>query len=259
MSMLSTLANGVISVAALFMCLAVALAFVWRRPDRRGPRLWLTGVLVVYGVLAIPIVPYAASLVFGRHYSPLTAEATDPSIRAIVVLGAGTQIIAGPEQQLALLDGNGASRVLEGARLFHRLDQPWVISSGGTRRRNPNLSSAVAMKTALTELGVAPSRILLETRSLTTRDEAVLIAPMLRELKVDRFLLVTHRAHMPRSMAAFEQQALAPVPAIVPDGLEDASWRDLLTPGIEGLRLSQALLHEMIGLVYYRWQGWIRA
>ena len=257
MTLFSTVISNLVSVSAVFACLTIALVGLWRRPDRRGPRLWLTLVVVGYGVAAVPIVPYVASRAFGHVYSPIAAGAAPRDVGAIVVLGAGTQIVQGPEQQTALLDAVGAGRVLEAARLYRALDAPWIISSGGTRRRDARLSSAATMKATLVSLGVDPERILLESRSLTTRDEAALIAPMLRQLHSERFILVTNRTHMPRSVGSFRRERLEPIPAIVPDGLENAQWRELLLPNPEGLRLSHALLHELLGLGYYRARGWL--
>jgi uncharacterized SAM-binding protein YcdF (DUF218 family) len=255
-TILSDLANAAISLRALFLLLVVAVLLVWRSPTRRATRLWLTVVVVVYGILAVPLVPYAASGMLDREYEPLSAAAAAQNVRAIVLLGAGTQIIQGRDQQLALLDGVGAGRVLEAARIYRAAGQPWIISSGGTHRPDAGLSSAAMMRLALIQLGVDPARIVLETASLTTRDEAVLIAPMLRALQVDRFALVTTRSHMRRSMSAFAQQALTPIPAVVPDGFEHADWSNLLTPDAEGLRLSHALFHEVLGMAYYRLRGW---
>jgi uncharacterized SAM-binding protein YcdF (DUF218 family) len=248
--------NNLISIFGIFCALGVGAWFLWRWPKSAWPRRFVIAVIVVYGVIAIPIVPYAASRLFGAAYQPYVTSSREPPPSAIVLLGAGTQIVAGPEQQMALLDAVGAGRVLEAARVYRQLGQPWIISSGGTKRPNPQVSSAVAMQTALIQLGVEASRIVLEAKSLTTNDEATLIAPVLRSLGAQRFVLVTHRTHMRRSLAVFARQGLQPIAAIVPDGLQDADWSDLLTPGPEGLRLSHALFHEVIGLGYYRLRGW---
>jgi len=113
------------------------------------------------------------------------------------------------------------------------------------------------MRDSLVRLGVPASRIIVEARSVNTHDEAVLIAPMLRNLHAERFVLVTTRSHMPRSEAVFRAQKLAPIPAVVPGTIDVASYPRFLPPDLRGLEWSNALAHEGIGLLYYRWRGWM--
>lgn len=247
----------VISLAAILVGWAIALAWMWRSPGQRIGRRLMLAALSLSIVVTTPIVPHAASLMFGRGYGHL--ERNDPSapLAAIVVLGAGTQIVEAGGRRLALLDSVGAGRVLEAARAYHVLGNPWVISSGGARRHPRECSSAYVMADALIDLGVDRTRIVLEDESLTTRDEAVLIAPMLARLHVQRFVLVTTRSHMSRALGAFRRAGLDPVPSIAADELGRAPWRELFTPGVTGLRLSHALVHEVLGLAYYQWRGWL--
>ena len=63
------------------------------------------------------------------------------------------------------------------------------------------------MKTALVELGVPADRILLESTSQVTHDEAVLTARMLRDLEITSCVLVTSNLHMRRALATFRKEA----------------------------------------------------
>jgi uncharacterized SAM-binding protein YcdF (DUF218 family) len=247
----------VVSLDAILIGWAIALAWMWRSPQHRIARRFMLAALTLSIVVSTPIVPHAASLVFGQGYGHLERNDQASPITAIVVLGAGTQIVEAGGNRLALLDSVGAARVLEAARTYQLLGSPWVISSGGTRRHPRECSSAHVMADALADLGVDRSRVVLEDESLTTRDEAVLIAPMLAKLNVRRFVLVTTRSHMTRSLRAFRAVGLDPVPSVAADELGRAPWRDLFTPDVIGLRLSHALVHEVLGLAYYQWRGWL--
>jgi uncharacterized SAM-binding protein YcdF (DUF218 family) len=247
----------IISLDTMLVVWAGALAWMWRYPQQRTARVFMLAALTVSIILTMPIVPHAASLAIGHQYGHVEQDTPSAPLQAIVLLGAGTQIVEAGGDRLALLDSVGAARVLEAARAYRALQRPWVISSGGTRRHPRECSSAHVMADALVALGVDRTRILLEDESLTTRDEAVLIAPMLSRLNVQRFVLVTTRSHMPRSLRAFRQAGLDPVPSVAADELGRAPWHDLLTPDVTGLRLSHALLHEMLGLAYYQWRGWL--
>jgi uncharacterized SAM-binding protein YcdF (DUF218 family) len=62
---------------------------------------------------------------------------------------------------------------------------------------------AAAMRDALTHLGVPASRILLETSSLTTAENARQTASLLRREGIGRIVLVTNHWHMRRAAANF--------------------------------------------------------
>jgi uncharacterized SAM-binding protein YcdF (DUF218 family) len=254
MTIFSRAVDDLISLPALLLVLGTGVYFLWRRPTARWPRAYLTAALAFYTVLSIPIVPYGGALLLGYKYRPLTVG-PGGDISAVVLLGAGVETVEGGDhQQLPLLDTVGANRTLEASRVYRMLNRPWVISSGGSRS-SERASSAATMADALVRLGVPADRILQERRSLTTSDEGELIAPMLRQLHAERFVLVTTRSHMRRSEAVFRAQHLDPVPAIVPDRIEPGRLLSFLVPDVDGLRLSRALFHECVGLIYYRLRG----
>jgi uncharacterized SAM-binding protein YcdF (DUF218 family) len=113
------------------------------------------------------------------------------------------------------------------------------------------------MKTALIQLGVPADRILLESTSRITRDQAVLTAAMLRNLGVRSLVLVTSDVHMRRALATFRHEGLEPVPAVARDPL-DSQWVGLeWLPTQEGMEFAQEIAHEYIGLAWYKLRGWI--
>ena len=63
------------------------------------------------------------------------------------------------------------------------------------------------MQLFLGALGVPQSVFMLESRSRSTRENAVNSAVMLRERGMNRILLVTSARHMPRARALFECRA----------------------------------------------------
>ncbi len=150
----------------------------------------------------------------------------------------------------AVLSPSCEARVHEAVRVYELVAPDWVISTGGI----PNPPCAELMKTRLIQLGVPAARVLLENRSKTTRDEAVLVARMLKGLGVRQSVIVTSDVHMPRSLASFRAVGINPVPAGAADpGL---SQPNPMLPSMKGLRFSLELLHELIGLAWYRLRGW---
>jgi len=177
---------------------------------------------------------------------------------AIVLLGGGSEVIRGHERQLNMLFAESAARALEAARVYHLLGTPWIISSGGPGSKPGDEPAALTMRDALIALGVPAGRILVEPSSRNTRDEAVLVAPALRKLDVDRVVLVTCDTHMRRALAAFRATGVDPVPAAAPNPLSEHSLIDWVVPTTQGLEFSATVVHEYAGLLYYGARGWLR-
>jgi uncharacterized SAM-binding protein YcdF (DUF218 family) len=178
---------------------------------------------------------------------------------AIVLLGAGETRVAGWSEQVPAMIPVETARVLEAWRVYKAIAPDWIVSSGGGSSRNQGAQpSSTVMRDALVRLGVPPSRILLESSSFDTHDEAVLIAPMLRARGVEQIVLVTSAVHMPRSLGAFRAADMNPVPAIAPDPDSFRPIGDRYLPSIHGLEFSSQLAHEVVGLPYYWSRGWWR-
>jgi uncharacterized SAM-binding protein YcdF (DUF218 family) len=254
-ALITRLIDKLLSWEGFLAIVAVALVALWRRPGSRGARAWLTGATIVYTILSIPLVPYGIAQLIGWRYQIFAASPGDP-IQVIVLLGGAVGTVIGAEQQMGLMSDVAMGRVLEAARVYRALNEPLIISSGGSSRAQSE-KSGDTMKLALVQLGVRPERIIVESQSRTTRDEAVLIAPMLRRLHSERFVLVTHRSHMPRAEGAFRAQGLTPVPAIVPDELSASELKRSIKPDVASLQRSGLLFHEALGLAYYWWRGWM--
>jgi len=239
------------------LCLA-GVAWLFVRPRGAGPRRWLAAVVLFYALASIRAVPWVLSrpLVYGfRQFSSADAPG---SSTGIVLLGAGTLTVRGYGGRMGVLVVPSATRVLEAERVYRLLGSPWVISSGGAAEEPDAEANAVTMRDALMKLGVPAGRILLESSSMNTHDEAVLVAPMLRSLQVDRIVLVTSDTHMRRSLATFRAAGVDVVPAIAPDPLPYRSRADWMVPTSDGLDFSGAVAHEYFGLIYYGARGWLR-
>jgi uncharacterized SAM-binding protein YcdF (DUF218 family) len=165
-----------------------------------------------------------------------------------------------PESDVVILLGGAAdSRILYALRIYRAGKAPRILLSGGNL---PWLRAAVPeaqqMANLLIELGAPPSALILETKSQTTRENAVDTAAVLREHGWRSGLLVTSEAHMPRALAAFQKVGLDVVPAAMEidvgtlqlDGLLD------LLPNAHALAGTTSAIKEMIGLWIYRLHGW---
>jgi uncharacterized SAM-binding protein YcdF (DUF218 family) len=103
--------------------------------------------------------------------------------------------------------------VWHGARLYHAGKAPRVIVSGGTDARRDDRPEAQAMQVFLRDLGVPASALLLEDRSINTRENARYTAALLQPRGQRHVLLVTSALHMRRAVALFEAEGLKVTPA----------------------------------------------
>lgn len=155
--------------------------------------------------------------------------------------------------------GVSALRVIETARVYHLLGNPLVIVSGGnTQRVEPSRPESLAYRAAAIQLGVPADRIVVEDRSMNTRDQALLLKPMLAAHGVSRFVLVTSPTHIGRALAAFRAVGLDPVPSAAALRSEQGPSQWSLLPDSESLLISDNALYDAAASVYYRANGWLR-
>jgi uncharacterized SAM-binding protein YcdF (DUF218 family) len=96
----------------------------------------------------------------------------------------------------------------------------------------------------------------IETQSKTTREEAVVIAPMLRAQGAEQVILVTSEEHMRRSLGTFRAVGVSAIPAIARDLRRDTTWTQRWLPSMDGLGTASQNTHELLGTAYYALRGW---
>jgi uncharacterized SAM-binding protein YcdF (DUF218 family) len=254
-----TLLFGYLFSIGAFAVLSV-FAVVWLRvrPGSIAARRTVAIVVFAYAAASIRAVPWVLSRPLVSGLRPFSAGDARGGSAAIVLLGASTFTVHERHQRLSMLDQNGAARVLEAAYVFRLFDSAWIISSGGAAIGVDLEPSALTMKDALVQLGIPGSRILLESASMNTRDEALLVAPMLHSLNADRTLLVTTDIHMRRALAAFRAAGVDAAPALSRDPVHSQSRLRSFIPTTDGLRFSRDVAHEYAGLLAYGVRGWLR-
>lgn len=238
------------------LILVGTLALVMRR---RALGAWLSfaGLLWIW-LWALPAVSDWIGWSLEGRYAPQALESV-PSADAILVLGGAVRGTAPPRLFPDL--NASADRVWHGARLYHAGKASLVILSGGhlpwSTAEGPE---AHAMLQFLIDLGVPEDRVLLETRSGTTRENALETAGLLEARGIERVLLVTSAEHMRRAEATFRAAGVSVVPAPTDYEVLAAPERTLLDylPDAQSLAASSEALREYLGLWVYRWRGWAK-
>jgi uncharacterized SAM-binding protein YcdF (DUF218 family) len=250
---------------SLFSCGAaldlIAATAIWvvLRPRSSAARRSLMVVALFYLVLGIYAIPAAFADLLARPYHRFDVADVPPGRVALVVFGAGGERVGGWDDRVWIPTAIVTSRVLEAARVYRIAKPQWVISSGGdpdpSDRAEP---SSTIMRRQLVDFGVPADRIVLESDSRDSHDEAVIIAPMLKSLGADSAILVTSAIHMRRSMGACRAAGWTPTPAVAPDPSADMEWSDRLIPSGNGVNFSSYVVHEVLGIGYYWTRGWYR-
>jgi uncharacterized SAM-binding protein YcdF (DUF218 family) len=250
----------VLSSGGVVLVLVVGALWVWRRPAASGARRWLIAGALTYAALSCYAISYASGRLLVAGFRPLTRADIPAGPTAIVVLGSGSIVARDwDDARLPVLDRSSADRVVEAIRVFKMTDASWIIASGGlVRPREFDEPNGRTMRDALAQSGVPAARLLVETQSRNTHDEAVIVRDMLRSLDVQHVILVTSEIHMRRSLGTFRAQGIEAVPAIARQAPAAIPWIAWIIPTESGLGLASDVWHEILGLGYYFVRGWYR-
>lgn len=257
---MSDLGWFVLSAGGAICCLLAGAVWALASNGSKASRRFLIITAVAYWIAGAYVVPDTIRTWLSSSYRPLTRSDVPPGRTAVVLLGSGSyQFRDWSENHFAIVDSIAASRLLEAARVFRLLDADYIISSGGLAAVNErNRPSGLTMGEALEQIGIPKHRVLIETRSRTTRDEALIVKAMLADHPVDRVVLVTSQFHMRRSVGAFRAVGVDVIPAIAREPASLDTWWQKLIPTDKGLEDSSMAVHEVGGILVYRLRGWFR-
>jgi uncharacterized SAM-binding protein YcdF (DUF218 family) len=121
-----------------------------------------------------------------------------------------------------------------------------VLSGGGP----PGQSAAEAMRDFMVSQGVPANKIQLETRSRSTRENALFVKNMLIGI-TGRKVLLTSDYHMFRARRAFEKVGVEVLPRPFPDVRKSAQTR------LDRWQAFLTLVEETAKIGYYGLHGWI--
>ncbi|MBQ7629039.1 MAG: YdcF family protein, partial [Selenomonadaceae bacterium] len=139
-----------------------------------------------------------------------------------------------------------SSRLLTAVRLQKILDVP-ILLSGGQVYADSGAEALIAER-VLKSLGVSDEKILTETKSVNTTQNAVYSAEILREKNFKRPLLVTSAFHMKRAVLNFSRQnfEVIPYPTDYTVSHNPTFRYTKLRPQAEALLLNVTVLQEVL-------------
>lgn len=242
-----TLSVLILPPLAPLILIAIGLLLVRRRP-RTGKMFAWGGLLLALAL----ITPATVDLLLdGLETTPPLQAASLKGADAIVILGGGSRSYA-PEFGGTTVNRLTLERLRYGARLARQSKLPVMVTGGAA---NGEVAEGDAMKAALEEDFRIPVRWV-ESRSRDTRENAELCAGILLPAGAKRIVLVTHAAHMRRSVEVFEHAGFQVIPAPTAFFLDRSPSLDKEgIPGLPDMNSAFAAwyaTHEWVGLLAYR-------
>ncbi|MET0089200.1 MAG: YdcF family protein [Candidatus Thiodiazotropha sp.] len=144
------------------------------------------------------------------------------------------------------------SRLRYAASLSRESGLP-VITSGGTPDGDGRPEAEIAREILTSELGVTVMTI--DNSSHNTWENAANVIALMHSNQLQQVVLVTDAAHMPRTLYAFEQQGVRPIPAPINFEYRDAQQRPFylrILPSEYAAMNTALALHEILGNLWYR-------
>ena len=184
--------------------------------------------------------------------SPIDTEQNVKSPQAIVILTAGRRYDT-PDFSGDTTNAMGLERIRYGVWLARRTLLPILVSGGLGGKTRPSL--AELMKQTIENEYALPVRWV-ETLSHTTYENAKYSTEMLKADGIESIYLVTHAAHMKRSVMSFEKFGLTVYPAPTAFGSTGPLTNGLYSflPNANALRRTALVFHEWAGMIWY----WLR-
>lgn len=191
----------------IFIVALFALAvWLWRKKRQKQAALMLGALTFAFYLLCTGFVAEKTMGWLESAYEP----PENPQGDVIIMLGGGAMNDSPDVDGTGALCASPANRLLTAVRLQRRLDVP-ILLSGGQVYEDTGAEARIARRILLS-LGVPDDKILVETKSINTTQNARYSAEILREHGYTRPILVTSAFHMKRSVLNFRKQGIAVVP-----------------------------------------------
>jgi uncharacterized SAM-binding protein YcdF (DUF218 family) len=234
---------------AVAMLCALGVLLLATRFHDAGMRILIAGVLALL-VLAYSPLGNWLLLPLSERFPAWQAQGRAPD--GIIVLGGAIDSERSQARGSLEMDAS-AERIVAMLQLARRFPAARIVFSGGSNNLiGDSVPEAPIAGDLLEDFGTVRSRIVLESESRTTAENAAFTRELVAPKPGERWLLVTSAFHMPRAVGAFRKAGFE-VEAY-PVDWRTRGWSDAWTPfgsASAGLARSDAAVHEWIGLIAY--------
>jgi len=236
----------------LIICGVVGALLLLTRWRRLGVCLAGGSVVVMALVSLLPVGAFLLSMLESRF--PMWDARQGPP-DGIVVLGGAfdTELSRAYDTPVVASD---AGRLIALAKLARDYPHARIVYTGGDATLLANGEAETAFVPPLLDaVGVPRERVMLESRSRNTMENATLTKEMVQPKPGERWLLVTSAFHMPRAVGCFRRAGF-PVEAYPAHWYTPPNGELVFKRSVSsGLRLLDLAVHEWLGLIAYRVTG----
>jgi uncharacterized SAM-binding protein YcdF (DUF218 family) len=238
-------------LSLVLLMLTIGAWRYWKSERPRKPYLMLAGILGLFLLSWPPAAWLLAQPLEGRY----ERQAFPKDEAAAIVVLSGNVKPPLPERPVAVVDYDAYERCFYAAWLYKNWRKLPVLACGGVGPQKGE-AFAVTMQRLLEAEGVPASQAWIEGKSQSTLENAKYAAEVLRARGISRVVLVTEALHMPRAERCFRKQGIYVVPAPCCFFRLRLDWQHFL-PGWRAIERNELVLHEFVGLAWYRMRGWI--
>ena len=234
----------------------MALALAFRRPKKPlGKRLRVASLVGFFVTLFFSLEPVANRITMAAEANAKTPELGNEHFDAVILLGGVLEDRPMHRTGQRAYNGN-VERLLTSYDLWKRGVADVVIVSGSSPTAKPGTVEADVLADQLVDWGMPRDKVVLENKSLNTRENAVFTMKIAEERGYRRLLLVTSAFHMKRAVACFVAVGAHPTAYPVDYRAYDPSvFSGSLIPRVEAFSRSSEMLRELAGRLVYRVKG----
>jgi uncharacterized SAM-binding protein YcdF (DUF218 family) len=213
----------------------------------RGLSLAAAGLFLLIGVLPLQT----------RMIQPLEDRYPRPTwpfrVDGVLILGGGLNAAILQARRAPAQEGSEA-RLVSAYEVARHYPGARVIFSGGSARLGHSVyTEADAARAIFRQMGLDPARLFLESRSRNTYENILFSRTLAQPRSGETWLLATSAIQMPRAMMVARRAGWALVPW--PTDYLTAAGSSRTFSISENLALSDAAMHEWIGLLAYQLGG----
>lgn len=227
----------------IFILLMFILS-VWLYRSARKQAIFLSILTFVFYLFSMPYSSDLLTKSLEYRYTPPVQIKGD----VLVMLGGGAVSAAPDLDGTGQLSGAAANRLLTTARLYHKTKLPIIVSGGEVFADSGN--EALIAKRQLVALGVPENKIIVESKSRNTEENANYTKALLKTYKWSQPVLITSAFHMERSVQNFTNVGIQvqPYPTDYRSNQHVAMYANKFVPTAGSLSNISMVLKEYIGI-----------
>tara|TARA_B100000315_G_scaffold260910_2_gene327212 strand:- start:846 stop:1604 length:759 start_codon:yes stop_codon:yes gene_type:complete len=244
-----TLQYFIFPLTLIFFSLIAIFAFYHRKHTQAA----FGAMIIALYVLCIPITSNLLGNWLEHPRSDL--DIFDQKYDVVVVLTGMLDIELSKKGNLEF--GDGVDRILAGIFMVQDgIADKLLITGGSGSLFDQSKSEAVLLKEFAIKSGLSSSQIIIDPVSRNTHENAVNTATLVRERGYENILLITSAFHMWRAEEAFNKQGV--FPEVYPVDFRTSDTVNIFDflPSVGALSRITWIIHELVGVVVYRLQGY---